>query len=304
MMNSKIKGNIKNRKELEKIVQNNTVLHSYLFLGEEGIGKKEIAKEFAKEILCLTKEKECNCKSCICFDTDNHPDFQLINNESETIKIGTIRETISTVYEKPILTNKKVYIINDADKMTKEAQNSLLKTLEEPPEYIVIILVASNTDMLLSTIKSRCTKIKFDRLTTQELKDALKEKNILDENISEKMLEFFCGSVGKAIRILEKKDIYKSIDTFIEKIDETNKIDFLTQNKDIFNKEEIYGMLEYFMVSLFYTGRKENNIRYLKCVNHIQETINHLKSNSNYDMSIDHMLLKIWEEVNEDNSRR
>lgn len=304
MINSKIKGNIKNRKELEKIVQNNTVLHSYLFLGEEGIGKKEFAKEFAKEILCLTKEKKCNCKSCICFDTDNHPDFQLINNESETIKIGTIRDTISTVYEKPILTNKKIYIINDADKMTKEAQNSLLKTLEEPPEYIVIILVASNTDMLLSTIKSRCTKIKFDRLTTQELKDALKEKNILDENISEKMLEFFCGSVGKAIRILEKKDIYNSIDTFIEKIDEINKIDFLTKNKDIFNKEEIYGMLEYLMVSLFYTGRKENNIRYLKCVNHIQETINHLKSNSNYDMSIDHMLLKIWEEVNEDNSRR
>ena len=270
MINTKIKGNIKNRKELEKIVQNNIVLHSYLFLGEDGIGKKEIAKEFAKQILCLTKKDECNCKSCICFETDNHPDFQLINDEGETIKISTIREMISTVYEKPILSTKKIYIINDADKMTKEAQNSLLKTLEEPPEYTIIILIASNTDMLLNTIKSRCTKIIFEKLTTQELNEALESKINLDENISEKMYEFFDGSVGKAIKILEKKEIYEALDKFIETIEKTNKIDFLTKTKEIFDKEEIYGMLEYCMVSLFYIGKKENNIKYLNCVNYIQ----------------------------------
>ena len=128
MINTDIKGNIKIRKEFEQIVQNSNVLHSYLFLGEDGIGKKEIAKEFAKQILCLNKAENCTCKSCICFDTENHPDFTIINEEGETIKINTIRETISTVYEKPILSSKKIYIINDCDKMTKEAQNSLLKT--------------------------------------------------------------------------------------------------------------------------------------------------------------------------------
>ena len=304
MINTKIKGNIKNRKELERIVQNNTVLHSYLFLGENGIGKKEIAKEFAKQILCLAHKDKCDCKSCICFETDNHPDFQLINDEGDTIKISTIREMIATVYEKPILSDKKIYIINDADKMTREAQNSLLKTLEEPPEYIIIILIASNTDMLLNTIKSRCTKIIFEKLTTQELKEALESKINLDANISEKMFEFFDGSVGKALKILEKKEIYDALDKFIETIEKTNKIDFLTKTKEIFDKEEIYGMLEYCMVLLFYIGKKENNIKYLNCVNYIQETINHLKSNSNYDMSIDYMLFKIWEEVNENNSRR
>ena len=277
MINTKIKGNIKNRKELERIVQNNTVLHSYLFLGENGIGKKEIAKEFAKQILCLAHKDKCDCKSCICFETDNHPDFQLINDEGDTIKISTIREMIATVYEKPILSDKKIYIINDADKMTKEAQNSLLKTLEEPPEYTIIILIASNTDMLLNTIKSRCTKIIFEKLTTQELKEALESKINLDANISEKMFEFFDGSVGKALKILEKKEIYDALDKFIETIEKTNKIDFLTKTKEIFDKEEIYGMLEYCMVSLFYIGKKENNIKYLNCVNYIQETINHLK---------------------------
>lgn len=170
-MNTRIKGNETNRKELEKIVQNNNILHSYLFLGKEGIGKKEIAKEFAKQILCLTKKENCNCKSCICFETQNHPDIQIINEESETIKINTIRDMIQTVYQKPILSSKKIYIINDCDKMTKEAQNSLLKTLEEPPEYIIMILIASNSDMILNTIKSRCTKIVFNKLNNKEIQE-------------------------------------------------------------------------------------------------------------------------------------
>lgn len=302
MINTDIKGNIKIRKEFEQIVQNSNVLHSYLFLGEDGIGKKEIAKEFAKQILCLNKAENCTCKSCICFDTENHPDFTIINEEGETIKINTIREMISTVYEKPILSSKKIYIINDCDKMTKEAQNSLLKTLEEPPEYIVIILISSNSDMLLNTIKSRCTKIVFEKLTNNEVTELLAHKNYDTTNISEKMFEFFDGSIGKAIKILEKKEIYSAVDKFIEMIESKDKIDFLTKGKEAFIKEEIYGILEYCIVSLFYIGNSKNNIKYLNCVKYIQETINHLKTNSNYDMSIDYMLLRIWEEVNENNS--
>ena len=117
------------------------------------------------------------------------------------------------------------------------------------------------------------------------------------------MFEFFDGSVGKALKILEKKEIYDALDKFIETIEKTNKIDFLTKTKEIFDKEEIYEMREYCMVSLFYIGKKENKIKYLNWVNDIQETINHRRSNSNYDMSIDYMLFKIWEEVNENNSR-
>lgn len=190
-MNTKIKGNENKRKELEKIVQNNNILHSYLFLGQEGIGKKEIAKEFSKKILCQTKKENCDCKSCICFESENHPDIQIINSEGETIKINTVREMIKTIYEKPILSNKKIYIINDCDKMTKEGQNSLLKTLEEPPEYIVIILITANPDMILNTIKSRCTKIVFDKLKKQEIQELLIIKGIESTNIPENMYELF-----------------------------------------------------------------------------------------------------------------
>lgn len=302
-MNTIIKGNETTRNELKKIVQNNNVLHSYLFLGKEGIGKKEIAKEFAREILCLTKEDNCNCKSCICFNSQNHPDIKIINEESETIKINTIREMIQTVYEKPILSNKKIYIINDCDKMTKEAQNSLLKTLEEPPEYIVIILIASNQDMILNTIKSRCTKIVFDKLKENEIKEILNTTDFKNTEISENMYEFFDGSIGKALQILEKKEQYEVLELFINKIKNSSKLDFITSNKETFTKEEINGLLEYCIVLLFNLGKKEKNIKYLNSVKIVQDAKTRINSNSNFDMSIDNMLFRLWEEVNENNSR-
>ena len=297
-MNIKIKGNETTRNELKKIVQNNNVLHSYLFLGKEGIGKKEIAKE----ILCLTKDEECNCKSCIRFDSQNHPDIKIINEESETIKINTVREMIQTVYEKPILSDKKIYIINDCDKMTKEAQNSLLKTLEEPPEYIVIILIASNSDMILNTIKSRCTKIVFDKLKEKEIKEILNNTEFNNIKISENMYDFFDGSIGKALQILERKEQYENIEEFISKIKNSSKLDFITMNKETFTKEEINGLLEYCIVLLFNLGKKEKDIKYLNSAKIIHETKIRINSNSNFDMSIDNMLFKLWEEVNENNS--
>ena len=91
------------------------------------------------------------------------------------------------VYEKPILSNKKVFIIDESEKMTEEAQNSLLKTLEEPPEYMVIILISSNENKLLNTIKSRCLKINFLNIDNVELKSYIKEKG-LDYQLSEDTL--------------------------------------------------------------------------------------------------------------------
>ena len=103
-----------------------------------------------------------NCSSCVKFNSSNNPDFVLIEQDGNSIKIAQIREMQENVYTKPIVSRKKVFIINDSDKMTEEAQNSLLKTLEEPPEYIIIILITANENKLLNTIKSRCLKISFN----------------------------------------------------------------------------------------------------------------------------------------------
>ena len=177
-MFNNIIGNKKNKELLNQIVNTNNIAHSYMFIGKESIGKLLFAKEFAKGILCLDKEKKpCEkCKSCIELDTSNNPDFCIIEPDGKSIKIEQIRELIKKVYEKPVVSNRKAYIINDSECMTKEAQNSLLKTLEEPPEYVTIILIASNENIFLPTIKSRCTKIPFNKLSVDELEKILKNK--------------------------------------------------------------------------------------------------------------------------------
>lgn len=177
MIFDNIIGNEKNKQFLKQIIDTNNIAHSYMFVGKESIGKLLFAKEFAKAILCTETNKICNkCKSCIEFDTNNNPDFSILEPDGNSIKIDQIRELTKKVYEKPVVSNKKVYIINDSNYMTKEAQNSLLKTLEEPPEYITIILITSNENSFLPTIKSRCTKISFNKLTDIEITNILKKE--------------------------------------------------------------------------------------------------------------------------------
>lgn len=189
-----IVGNDKIKDLLTETVNSGKILHSYMFIGIEGIGKKMIATEFAKMILCNAKNqsKPCLiCKSCIEFLNNNNPDFIEINPDGNSIKIDQIREMQNKILEKPIISDKKVYIINDSEKMTKEAQNSLLKTLEEPPNFVVIILITSNENLILNTIKSRCTKLNFSKLSKEQI------TNILNEDISVNLLNASEGSIRK-----------------------------------------------------------------------------------------------------------
>ena len=208
-------GNEKNKNILERTIELNKISHSYIFWGTEGIGKKVIAKEFSKKILCLQDHNNnCDCKSCIEFDSNNNPDFQLLEPNDGKIKIEQIREMQRKVAEKPIISDKKVYVIDNADTMTTEAQNCLLKTLEEPPEYITIILICSNEDNLLSTIKSRCTRMHFEPINDEEVKKYI-NLEFPEQQISENIIKLAQGSIGKALKLNEKKDIYENIEKIL-----------------------------------------------------------------------------------------
>lgn len=245
-------------------------------------------------ILCEGIDRPCNrCKSCIELENNNNPDLIEIEPENGSIKIEKIREMQSKVLEKPIISQRKVYIIKDADLMTKEAGNCLLKTLEEPPSYITIIMTGSNESMFLNTIKSRCMKIVFEKIQNNVLKDFLKNK--YEISLEENLLQACEGSIEKAIKVNEKKDEYEQALTIfsnIEKyklLDVINKLDFIYNNK-----EDIYEILDY--INIILSTKSLKNPKYIKYIEAVEQTKNSLNSNSNFDMSIDNLLYKIWNE--------
>ncbi len=152
-------------KILKNIIKQDMLGHSYLFIGKEGIGKKLTAIAFSKSINCLNlsnSQESCNsCFSCKKIENNTSTDFNIISPVNSVIKISAIRELKNNIYFQPLENKKKVYIIDDADKMTLEASNSLLKILEEPPDYAVLILITSVPDLILPSIISRCCKIVF-----------------------------------------------------------------------------------------------------------------------------------------------
>lgn len=305
----KIIGNDRIKQELQESIENNTVSHSYLFIGPDGIGKKLFAREFAKMELCLDENKSCDkCSSCIKFNSENNPDFIMIEPDGNSIKISQIREMQENVYKKPIVSNKKVFIINDSDKMTEEAQNSLLKTLEEPPEYVIIILISSNENKLLNTIKSRCLKISFNSIPTKEIINYITKEQILS-NPSASLLAMCNGSIGKLIKMSLNIEEYNEIERNTNELiyGRISNVVNLFNNFEILykSKEIVLDLLDYMTVIIYEYINKNKDYRnkFLNLIPIIEETKFKLMSNTNYDMSIDDLLLKIWEEINENYSR-
>ena len=206
----------------------------------------------------------------------------------------------SKIIEKPITSNRKVYIINNSEKMTTDAQNCLLKTLEEPPEYACIILICSNEAQMLTTIKSRCTKLAFQELSKNEISAHLEKET--NERISETILNLAEGSIGRAIQIKDKEELYGSIENIINKIEQTKKSEIWNSSEIIYKSaDDISEILDYMNIKFFEKGKQ--NPQYLNCIQIVEKTKKRLKSNSNYNMTIDNLLLQIWEEINEKYSR-
>ena len=290
-------GNENNKYILKETITKGNILHSYMFFGNEGIGKKIFALEFAKMILCENqKNSPCEkCKSCIEFDSNNNPDFFFIEPDGNSIKIDQIRNMQKGMLEKPIISSKKVYIINNAETMTKEAQNCLLKTLEEPPKFATIILVGSNETAFLPTIKSRCTILYFNKINDQQIKEYLKEHYNI-ESINPNMLEMFQGSIGKALVLKDKQEIYKTLESIVEDMKQRDLIDIINDAEILYkSKEEIQDMLEYLNIILLRKSKQAS--LYTNCIKIVENTKKRLKQNANYDMTIDDMLFKMWEEL-------
>ena len=287
-----IVGNNKIKESLENTINSGNVSHSYLFVGKAGIGKKLFAKDLAKKVMCLKDE---SCESCIKFDANSNPDFSIIVPDGKSIKIEQIRNMQARIAEKPIISNQKVYIIDDADLMSEESQNCLLKTLEEPPEYAMIILIASNETKMLQTIKSRCVIIRFEDLTNEEISQIL---NTNDQEII-KLCE---GSVAKAETISQKKEVFDNLKMIANLLGKNSLIDVFNNSDLLYSsKDDIMTLLDF--LNLIFFEKTKENLRYSKAITIIEETKKKILSNNNYDMCIDYMLMHIWEDINDKSGR-
>ncbi len=188
---------------LRNSVRRNRISHAYLFSGPEGVGKKLVAKDFAKLINCTEGEMQntdCGCVSCVRTEKGLNPDVLLFEYPGEkTIKVDNVREDIERLihlapYENPY----KVFIVDGAQRMNFNAQNAFLKTLEEPPPNSVIILITTLADLLMPTIRSRCQLVVFQTLATSQVKELL-EKNWTEQNDHELVSRISGGSISKAL---------------------------------------------------------------------------------------------------------
>lgn len=256
------------------IIQKHNISHSYIFYGEDGVGKLTFAKKLAEEIL--------NTKSL-----DSCPDYKYISklDDKKDIVIEQIRkELIQDVYIAPISGKYKVYIIDEAQCLNLASQNSLLKTLEEPPCYIVIILISSNINKTIPTILSRTTKINFNGIKKDDIYKYIKEK--LDVELSENVLEYVKGSIGKAIKIIQDNLIsqFEYIEKLVEYILKKDTIKAMKLSESIkFDNFEIIQYLEYVLFCK----------KIYKAVSIVEKAILRLNNNANYDIVVDNMILKV-----------
>ncbi|MDD5005275.1 MAG: DNA polymerase III subunit delta' [Candidatus Omnitrophica bacterium] len=183
---------------------------AYLFLGSDGIGRTKMAKEFAKLINCKNAKGDCCdvCPSCKKIEEGNYVDIHWFKPINNAITISQVRELEKYVYLKPYESDKKVFIICDAQCLTEESSNALLKTLEEPTDDSVIILIANDISALLPTITSRCQKVIFNSIDEAGIEDILVHKHKVPLSHAHFISYLAEGSPGKA---LEFKDLREDL---------------------------------------------------------------------------------------------
>ncbi len=228
-----------------QVIEKNRMASCYLFVGDDRLKKIEVARYLAKALNCprALNDENCLCDSCMKIENFNHPDVVWIKPAlGEKLKIDRIRAIIRRLYLKPYTNEWKIFIIEEADTLTEEAQNAFLKTLEEPPLDSVIILMVQQKEVLLETIISRCQVVKFlSGVPKQETESFIKDFILSDEKLE------FSEVLAKKIDKNEMNRILDSLlvwfrDALVCKTGEEN---LMFNSKDMSNIKEISRRYSY-----------------------------------------------------------
>lgn len=288
---------------LKKTITQNRVPEAYLFCGPDGVGKIKTAKEVAKVCNCqgLKEGDSCDvCSSCYKINHDIHPDVKVIKPASLHFLITQIQDLQKEVYISPYEGKKKVYILDEVNKMTTQAANAFLKTLEEPSPTTLFILISNSGEILLPTIISRCQPVKFNLIPFDIQTQVFAQWGVTPTE-SNLLTQASGGSIGKAKEYLEK-DVFvhqKKITELMENLFKREE-GFLLISKMVslvlnyYKKEDIYLFLEILPVWLKETFVDLINVS--MAIDIIIETQKILKfRNANLQLAMEVMFLKLKE---------
>ena len=220
-----ILGNEMVKDHFKKAIANHKISHAYILTGEAGMGRKSIANAFAMTLLCEKGGSEpcMSCHSCKQVMSGNHPDLIYVTHEKPgSIGVDDVREQINdTIMIRPYSSYYKIYIVDEAEKMTVQAQNALLKTIEEPPSYAVIILITTNQEAFLPTILSRCVQMKLKPLKDFTIKSYLTQNLHIPEKDADICAAFARGNLGKAIHLSssdEFRELFQKVMVLVKNV--------------------------------------------------------------------------------------
>lgn len=308
------------------LIDGDKMPHALILWGPEGIGKKMFARLLANELICenISGEGFCGeCMNCEMVTAKTHPDYHEIKKEKESIGVDEIRSMIGHVQIKPFYAKRKVYLI--PDDMTLQAQNALLKTLEEPPNYAIIIITTSNPGNLLDTIRSRALTIRFDKNTEEQLKEYIC-KNYPEKNRQlDFIIKYSDGIIGRVRRLLEDETLEEERSLALQILEDmvfgSKEAIFPLVKKIDERKSEWKNFLELLLIYardaliIKYEGEKAllaniDKIERIKLITQSRQgkvwinvagivisTINALEQKANFQLAIEAMLLKLQEEI-------
>ena len=322
---SEIVGHEQIKEHMQAAIRDKKPFHAYLFQGEEGVGKEALARTFAAGLQCQSESADKPCKECVScrqMESGNQPDVIWVTREKASLGVDEIREQLcNTMDIKPFSSPYKIYLVPEAEKMTEAAQNALLKTIEEPPEYGIVILMTSNISALLPTIQSRCLTMEFRPLSTAVVESYVKEHCQVPDYQARASAAFAQGNLGKAMRYAKSEDFIERKDHIISLLRHVEQMDLsemLAVIKDLgTRKVEVRDYIDlmvlwYRDVLLFKATKDINQLLFQDEASYISREASHrsyekieeilqafekakvrLRANVNFDITMELMLLTL-----------
>lgn len=320
---SRIWGHAFQKEYFQRMLSLGRMHHAYLFSGPSGVGKRTLALEVAKTLLCLENQKEAcdRCQSCLLFARSVHPDFFLVGPEKGSIGIDKVRDFVQRLSLKRVLSSFRVGVVDEAERLTEEAANCLLKTVEEPPEGVILFLVTSQPIALPQTLLSRCQHLVFSWLPERLVAEYLEKEKGVESSRAYTVALLSLGSIGEALSYIEKRDLGEGIRAFLKDVRDGNVFKaglWLSEHRE--DLRRILSVLaRYFRDALFFSllGYHQSSVLVLpeedracieelasfgsqalrRSLGHLNAFLQDILANASWDVAAFHFLLELRGEL-------